>query len=296
MDGAARAVLITGPTASGKSALALDLAERIGGTVINADSMQVYRELRILTARPTPEDEARAPHLLYGHVPLAEGYSVGRWLADAAEALTSVRREGRMPIFVGGTGLYFHALTRGLSSMPDISQAVRDRVRARMAECGPAALHEELRLRDPDTAARLAPSDPQRIARALEVIEDTGRSLSEWQEEPAEEPLVRAGEARYFVLLPDRDRLRARIAARFERMLALGVLDEVREVMRLGLDPALPGYRAHGLRPLIAHLRGEITLAEAAERTTAETRQYAKRQFTWLRQRMADWEPVDPGL
>lgn len=287
-------VLIAGPTASGKSGLALELAERIGGTVINADSMQVYRELRILTARPGREDETRAPHRLYGHVSIREAHSVGRWLDCARGALDESTAAGRIAIVVGGTGLYFKALTEGLSAVPDVPASVRSRIRARLEAEGADVLHAELRARDPTTAARIPPSDPQRIARALEVLDATGRSLAEWQRTPVSGALVDPQRALRLILWPDRDWLRSRIDLRFDAMIGAGVLEEAREVMELDLDPDLPGYRAHGLRPLIAHLRGEIALDEAAERTKAETRQYAKRQFTWFRHQMADWRRVDP--
>ena len=288
-------MLIAGPTASGKSALALELAERIGGTVINADSMQVYDALRILTARPNPDEEARVAHRLYGHVSIRTSYSVGRWLEDVAQVLTETRAAGRVPIVIGGTGLYFKALTEGLSPMPDVPDDVRSGVRARMAEEGVEALHADLMARDRHTALGLRPTDPQRVARALEVLEATGRPLSDWQSEPAAPPLVEPGTARRIVLWPEREALRARIDARFDAMLEAGALDEARAVMDMDLDPDLPGYRAHGVRPLIAYLRGEITLDEAAERTMAETRQYAKRQFTWFRHQMGNWERVAPG-
>ena len=292
-------MLIAGPTASGKSALALEIAERLAGhraaTVINADSMQVYGELRILTARPSREEESRVPHRLYGHVPIRTPYSVGRWLQDVAAALREIWAGGGIPIVVGGTGLYFKALTEGLSPIPDIPEAVRAFVRGRLDAEGAEALHAELAERDRETASRISPRDPQRIVRALEVLAATGRPLSDWQKEPAAAPLLDPRSARRLVLWPDRDWLRARIDARFGAMLAAGVLDEVRTVMEMDLEPDLPGYRAHGLRPLIAHLRGEIALEEAAERTRAETRQYAKRQFTWFRHQMADWERLAPG-
>jgi tRNA dimethylallyltransferase len=289
-----RAVLIAGPTASGKSALALALAERTGGTVINADSMQVYGDLRVLTARPTEADEGRAPHRLYGHVSIRSAYSVGRWLDDVAAALAEAREGGRAAIVTGGTGLYFKALTEGLSPIPDVAEDVRSAVREREARLGAEALHGELRTRDPASALRIPPSDPQRIVRALGVLEATGRPLSDWQMEPAGPPLVDPATARRIVLWPERDLLRARIDARFDAMLAAGALEEARAVMDMDLDPDLPGYRAHGLRPLMAHLRGEILLDEAAERTKAETRQYAKRQFTWFRHQMPDWDRIDP--
>ncbi|TCT08338.1 tRNA dimethylallyltransferase [Tepidamorphus gemmatus] len=291
---APRAFLIAGPTASGKSALALMLADRLGGTVINADSMQVYDTLRILTARPSPQDEAAVPHRLYGHVPLTRAYSVGAWLADVRAALAEAAAAGRPAIIVGGTGLYFKALTGGLPPMPDIPEAVRGEVRRRLELEGSAALHAELAVLDPQSARRINVSDPQRIVRALEVAVATGRPLSEWQREPALPLLPPAPSVLRLVLWPDREAVRARIDARVGAMLAAGALDEVRAAMAMDLDPSLPGYRAHGLRPFMAHLRGELPLQEAAERTRAETRQYAKRQFTWFRHQMPDWERLDP--
>ena len=291
-DGLARPILIAGPTASGKSALALSLAERLDGIVINADSMQVYDALRILTARPSHEEEARAPHRLYGHVSIDCPYSVGRWLDDIADVL---REEPRQAIIVGGTGLYFKALTAGLASIPDIPEEVRMAVRARLDTAGPAALHAALQELDPHAAGRIPASDPQRIVRAIEVREATGRTLSDWQREPAAPPIIDPRSARRIVLWPERGWLRARIDRRFEAMLAAGVLDEVRAVMELALDPDLPSYRAHGLRALIAHLNGEWTLEQASERVRIETRQYAKRQFTWFRNQMTDWETVNPS-
>lgn len=292
---AGRVVLIAGPTASGKSALALRLADRIGGTVINADSMQVYDALRILTARPSPQEEASVPHRLYGHVPIGQTYSVGRWLDDMRDVLADTEEQGRVAVVVGGTGLYLRALTEGLSPMPDIPESVRAEVRRRLEREGAGALHAQLDALDPESAARVRVSDPQRIARALEVALATGRPLSDWQRESPQPPLVPAGAARRLILWPDREAVRARIDARVGEMLAQGALEEVRRVMEMNLDPSLPGYRAHGLRPFMAHLRGELSLDEAAERTRAETRQYAKRQFTWFRHQMADWERVEPG-
>ncbi len=257
--------------------------------------MQVYQELRILTARPTAADEAKVAHRLYGHASLNEPFSVGRWIEDVRAALCEARAAGRVPIVVGGTGLYFKALTEGLSPMPAVPDYVRAAVRARVDAIGAEAAHRELGRLDPEAAARIPRSDPQRIARAMEVAEATGRPISQWQRERREGALVDPASARRIVLWPDRERLRARIDARFDAMLDAGVLDEVRAVARIAPDPSLPGYRAHGLRPLLAHLRGETTLAEAAERTKAETRQYAKRQFTWFRHQMEDWERFDPG-
>ena len=226
-------MLIAGPTASGKSALALALAQAVGGVVINADSMQVYRDLRVLTARPTLAEEAHVPHRLYGHVDAAVNFSAGAWVADAAATLTSVRAQGLKPIFVGGSGLYFKALTRGLSAVPPISPEIRSDVRARLERDGVEALHAELMRRDPASAERLKPRDRTRIARALEVVEATGRSLLDWHRE-AQPPLLPPGSFRALFLAPQRDALYARIDARFGAMLEAGALDEVARWPRAG--------------------------------------------------------------
>lgn len=284
-------MLIAGPTASGKSALALALADEIGGTVINADSMQVYRDLRIITARPTSDEEARAPHRLYGHVDAAENYSVGGWLADLAPVLDEARATGRVPILVGGTGLYFKAVTQGLSSVPPVPDDIRANVRAQMEAEGPAALHAELSRRDPST--QLKPADRTRIARALEVLEATGRPLSEWHREGLP-PLIDASRAVKIFLAPERPELRRRIGARFDAMLAAGALDEARALAARKLDPLLPAMKAHGVPWLLRHLAGEITLMEAAEGANNDTRRYTKRQFTWARHQLPDWTWMAP--
>jgi tRNA dimethylallyltransferase len=283
-----RAVLIAGPTASGKSALALTLAEALGGTIINADSMQVYGDLRILTARPTPQEEARVPHLLYGHVDAAENYSVGRWCVDASAALAAVERAGRLPIVIGGTGLYFKALTRGLAAVPPVPADVRAAVRARLAAEGVAPLYAELGARDPATARRLMPGDRARITRALEVILATGRSLAEWHAHGMK-PALEPERAIKIFLAVDRAELYRRIDARFEAMLASGALEEVRALRRRGLDPALPAMKAHGVPWLIRHLAGEIDLADAVAAGKRDTRRYSKRQATWFRHQLPDW-------
>jgi len=286
-------VLIAGPTASGKSALALTLAERIGGMIVNADSMQVYRDLRIITARPTPEEEAHVPHRLYGHIDAAENYSVGRYVVDAAAALAEARQLGRTPIFVGGTGLYFKALTHGLAAVPPITPGVRAAVRARLEAEGPAALHDELARRDPVMAARLELADRARIARALEVLEATGRSLAEWQRVGMAPVLDRVRAVTIF-LSPSRDELRRRIDVRFDAMLASGALTEVKALVARGLDARLPALKAHGVPWLIRHLTGEMTLADAAAAAKKDTRHYTKRQFTWFRHQLGDWPAVAP--
>ena len=286
-------ILIAGPTASGKSALALALAEQHGGTIINADSMQVYRDLRIITARPTPDEERRAPHRLYGHVDAAENYSVGRWCSEAAAALAATEREQRTAIIVGGTGLYFSALGRGLAAVPPVPAEIRDDVRARLAKDGVAALHAELAGLDPAAAAQLRPADRARVTRALEVVLATGRSLLDWHAENKPAIVDFAGAARVF-LMPDRDELLRRIDARFDAMMTAGALDEVRALAARKLNPSLPAMKAHGVPWLIRHLNGEVTLAEAVEHAKLETRQYTKRQATWFRNQLPEFERVAP--
>jgi len=288
-----KAVLIAGPTASGKSALALDLAQKHGGVVINADSMQVYRDLRIITARPTVEEEVLAPHRLYGHVDAAINFSAGAWVADAAKALAEACANNRLPIFVGGSGLYFRALTRGLSAIPPIPPQVRDGVRARLDSDGVEALHAELAARDPVSAARLKPRDRTRIARALEVIEATGRALPDWHRDGLP-PLLPSGSFSALFLAPEREALYARIDARFDAMLAGGAIEEVAALAARQLDPLLPAMKAHGVPILMRLVRGEVTHAEAAAFGCTETRQYAKRQFTWFRHQLPDFEWVAP--
>jgi tRNA dimethylallyltransferase len=286
-------ILIAGPTASGKSALALRLAERLGGEVINADSMQVYRDLRIITARPTPEEERRAPHLLYGHVDAAENYSTGRWCVDAAQAIAGARDAGRPAIVVGGTGLYFNALTRGIAAVPPIPDAIRKDVRERLANEGAPALHAELAARDPAGAARLRPGDRSRVSRALEVMLATGRSLYDWHDDN-KPPIVDLARAAKVFLMPDRAELLKRIDARFDAMMAAGTLDEVRTLAARGLDPNLPAMKAHGVPWLIRALNGEITFDEAVEGGKRDTRQYTKRQATWFRNQLPEFEWVAP--
>ena len=284
-------VLIAGPTASGKSGLALALAEQIDGTIVNADSMQVYRDLRVITARPTPDEEARVPHRLYGHVDAAENYSVGRWLADVRPVLDEARAAGRVTIVTGGTGLYFKALTQGLSAVPPIPADIRASMRARLEAEGPASLHAELLRRDPSSL--LKPGDRTRIARALEVLEATGRPLSDWHREGLP-PLIDASQAVTMFLAPERDELRRRIDARFDAMLDAGALDEVRALSGRQLDPLLPAMKAHGVPWLIRCLNGELSLAKAAEGGKNDTRRYTKRQFTWARHQLPDWTWTAP--
>jgi tRNA dimethylallyltransferase len=286
-------VLIAGPTASGKSALALEFADKARGVIINADSMQVYRDLRIITARPSLAEEARVAHRLYGHVDAAANFSVGAWVGDASAALAEARAQNQLPIFVGGSGLYFKALTRGLSAVPPIPRELREGVRARVERDGVEALLTVLARRDPQSAERLKPRDRTRIARALEVIEATGRSLGDWHRDGLP-PLLPPGTFTALFLAPDRDQLYARIDARFDTMIKDDAVAEIAALAARHLDPQLPVMKAHGVPPLIRHLRGEITLEEAAVIGRADTRHYAKRQFTWFRHQLPEFEWVNP--
>ena len=277
------ALIVAGPTASGKSALAMVLAERLRGTVINADSMQVYRELRVLTARPTAADEARVPHALYGVRAAAAPGSAAWWRGAALAAMDQAAGEGRLPILCGGTGLYLQALTRGITGIPEPGAAVRSEARALLAEQGAAALHARLAAVDPQTAATLQPSDGQRIARAWEVWRGTGRGLRAWQ--AATLPPPPPWRFRMMLVDPPRAALREAVAARFAAMLAEGAIEEVRNLLALDLDPALPIMRAQGVPELGAYVRGEMTLETATARAVLATGQYVKRQATWFRNR-----------
>jgi tRNA dimethylallyltransferase len=288
-----RAILIAGPTASGKSAVAAALAARIGAAIVNTDSMQVYRDLRIITARPSAEEEARYPHRLYGHIDAAVNYSVAKYLADAERVLAETAAQGVVPIFVGGTGLYFRALTRGLSAIPPVPAEVRGAVRARLAEEGPAVLHDELRRHDEAVAARLNPADRVRVARALEVVLATGRSIDIWHRMQGA-PLIAPDDAVKIYLATDRAELYARIDRRFDAMLGAGALEEVAALAARKLDPLLPAMKAHGVPWLVRHLSGAIALDEAVRQAKLDTRHYAKRQDTWFRHQFADWTRVAP--
>ncbi|MCL5775860.1 tRNA (adenosine(37)-N6)-dimethylallyltransferase MiaA [Limibaculum sp. FT325] len=285
-------VLVAGPTASGKSSLALALAGALGGVVINADSQQVYGGWRILTARPSQPEEARAPHRLYGHVPLGAPYSVGEWLRDLGPVLAEARAAGLRPIIVGGTGLYFRALTAGLAVIPPIPAAVRARGEAALERDGLGAFAAALAARDAATAARIDLANPARVLRAWEVLEATGRPLAAWQDDtPA--PLLPLAGTVPLALLPPREVLAARCDARLDAMLAEGVLDEVRAVMALGLAPDAPGMKAVGAPEFMAHLRGETTLDTALAAAKLATRRYAKRQLTWIRGQMEGWTVLE---
>lgn len=281
-------ILIAGPTASGKSALAMRLAAERDGVIINADSMQVYRELRILTARPTADDEATVPHRLYGHVPGNEPYSAGRFVREAADAITAVHAAGQTPIVAGGTGLYFKALLEGLSPIPQIPDAIRAHWRRLEQEQGAYALWTVLMADDPEMALRLDPNDSQRIVRALEVLEATGRSLAEWQRTPGT-PVLDAEACERIVVMPEREEIYSRSDARLAAMLDQGAIDEVAALASLNLDAGLPVMRALGVRPLLQFIAGDLGREEALAQGQAETRQYIKRQLTWINGNMQSW-------
>lgn len=286
------AVLIAGPTASGKSALALDVARRTGGVVVNADSMQVYSVLSALTARPGPEETRAVPHELYGHVHPSESYSTGHWLRDVERLIEKGTFQARMPIFVGGTGLYFRALTEGLAPIPGIPSAIRAQWRHRLEREGAEALHERLARDDPAAAQQIRPSDGQRIVRALEVLEATGRSITQWRGEGTA-PLVDARSARLFVIEPDRAALHRRIEERFDRMVEAGALEEVKALLALKLPPFMPAMKAIGVPELAAVLAGEMPLETAITKVKTATRRYAKRQETWFRHQLSPaWKRV----
>jgi len=286
------AVLIAGPTASGKSALGIKLAQGLDGVVINADSMQAYRDLRVITARPTPEEEAQAPHNLYGHVDAAVNFSVGRYVADAVQVLEGIRGR-KLPIFVGGTGLYFKALTEGLSDIPSVPEEIREEIRRESEGLETPELHRLLSERDPETARTLRPSDRLRVQRALEIFAATGQPLVSFHGARQPGPLNDVPVIKLF-LAPDREELRRRIDRRFLAMMEQGALDEVRALGERNLDPMLPAMRAHGVPGLLAYLRGEISLDEAIAKGQGDTRRYAKRQFTWFRHQLPDWQWVEP--
>ncbi|MGI9475758.1 MAG: tRNA (adenosine(37)-N6)-dimethylallyltransferase MiaA [Hyphomicrobiaceae bacterium] len=287
-----QAILIAGPTASGKSALAVDLAKAVDGVVINADSMQVYRDLSVLTARPQADEMQGVAHELYGFIGAGDAYSVGRYLADAKLHIEAVRARGGVPIFVGGTGLYFRGLLEGLSPVPSIDPHIRQHWRKVAQADGAAALHAALRVRDAEMARRLMPRDTQRLVRALEVIESTGRSLSYWQAVPGN-PLLEAENCIKVVVTLDRDTLYKRCDLRLVQMVDGGALFEVARLQAMQLKSDFPIMRALGVAPLLSYLDGECSLGEATERAQIETRQYAKRQLTWLRRNMMSWNHIN---
>jgi tRNA dimethylallyltransferase len=285
-------VLIAGPTASGKSAVALELARRHHGLIVNADALQVYRELKILSARPSEEDERQVPHRLYGTISAEEAFSVGRWLPHALAAIEEAWAQGRLPIVTGGTGLYFKALEEGLAPLPAIPASIRDAWRRRLAREGAEALHEELAGRHDGEATRVRPSDGQRIVRALEVLQSTGRPLAQWHEETGGGFLQSASVLRLY-LSPPRRSLYAAIDERFDRMVAAGAVSEVEALLALALDPNLPAMKATGVRELARFLDGSQTLEEACRIAKQESRRYAKRQLTWARRHMIAWKWLD---
>ena len=288
-----QALLIAGPTASGKSALAIHLAKKFNGVVINADSMQVYQPLRGLTARPSVEEEAEVAHALFGHVGADQPYSVAHWLVDVTAVIGRVLAQGQLPIVTGGTGMYFRVLSEGLSDIPAVPDVVRARIRALEAEIGVAALHARLLACDPETALSLNPTDPQRVIRAMEVFEATGRSIRSFQG-PRHGAVIDPARALAVFLAPDREVLRSRIDQRFDQMLRQGALEEVEALARLGLDPALPVMRAHGVPGLIGALRGDMPMDQAIDKGKADTRRYAKRQHTWFRHQASDFIWMKP--
>lgn len=295
MRGQKDIVLIAGPTASGKSAAAIALARAHGGVIINADSMQVYAELSILTARPGTNDLAAAEHRLFGDVSADQPFSAAMWAARAVEEIKSARAHGKLAILVGGTGLYFHVLMHGLSPVPSVSEDVRTAARRLRAELGAERFFAELAAVDAASAARLNPNDTQRVVRAFEVAKGTGKALSEWQKVKGT-PLIDMADALAVVIAPERAQLNARIETRFDAMMAAGALEEVRAFGALSPQPEWPALRALGVRPLLAHLEGVLSLEEAVARAKAETRAYAKRQMTWFRHQMPGWPVIDPAL
>ena len=287
------AILIFGPTASGKSALALDLARAHRGAVVNADSRQIFREWRVLTARPSPEDEAALPHFLYGRLPLTAGYSTGQWLRELKPVLERCRKDGLTPIVTGGTGLYFKALTEGIAPIPPTPPDIRARGENELEASGLSFFAETLARRDPETAAEIDLENPARVLRAWEVLETTGIGLTEWRGR-TEPPLLPLDACDARVLIPDRDVLYARCEARFDAMLQNGALDEARRVLELDLPSTAPGLKVLGAAELLQHLKGELTLDDAAERAKTATRRYAKRQLTWARHQMRAWQIAPP--
>jgi tRNA dimethylallyltransferase len=268
------------------------LARDTGGVIVNADSMQVYRELRVLSARPSPEDEAAAQHRLYGIVSVKDAFSVAKWLDQVSRVLNELRSSGQLAIVVGGTGLYFSALERGLSPIPDIDADVRREARARHVVLGNDAFYAELAARDPRTAKQLRPSDAQRVIRAFEVLEQTGQGLAEWQEIKGE-PVIDPSKSLRVAILPKRAELYRRCDVRFDVMMAAGALEEARAVEVMQLDASLPATRALGLRQLSRYLKGEVALEDAVDDAKRETRRFAKRQVTWFRHQMKDWTMVE---
>lgn len=285
-------ILIAGPTASGKSSLAMSLVERFGGAIVNADSQQVYRDWRLLTARPSEADEAKAPHYLFGHLAMSETCSVGRWLREVRLVLAECRETGQRPVIVGGTGLYFKALTNGIAPIPETPRPIRTRGEAQLAERGLPAFATELAERDPKTAENIDLENPMRVLRAWEVLETTGLGLADWQSQN-DPPTLPLEETLPILIQPERERLYERCDERFEQMVLEGALGEVRRVAEMNLPPDIPGMRALGARELLGHVEGRLSLLEAIDQAQKATRQYAKRQLTWGRNQMRDWIRIE---
>jgi len=285
-------VVLAGPTASGKSALALDIAQTVDAVIINCDSRQIYREIPVITAQPTPEEQQLVPHRLYGCLSAADHCSVAAWVGMARDAIDAVHAQGKLPFLVGGTGMYIKALMEGFSPIPDIDPLIRKRIRVQYQQAGNKALYSRLRECDPVMADILHEGDTQRVMRALEVVEQTGVSLRVWQQK---KPMTYYGpeQFRTFFLYPDKQTTYERCSERFYAMLDRGVLDEVRALDALKLPEALPAMKAHGVPELRAHLRGDLTLDEAVKQAVINTRHYIKRQFTWYRHQMQDAERID---
>lgn len=285
------ATLIAGPTASGKSAYAIDIARQKDGVIINADSMQVYDVLRILTARPDDHDLEQVPHYLYGHKAPSDDYSTGHWLSDVSQTLQALDKDLHV-VFVGGTGLYFKALLGGLSPMPAIDNTLREHWRSRLREEGPQELHRLLQSRDPAAAEMFETSDGQRIVRALEVLEESGKSIVYWQKQPGIQ-LVDPETTEQIVLEPDRSALRERIDRRFDQMVETGAIEEVKALNALKIPNSMPAMKSIGVPQIRAYLAGTLPLGEAIERSKTSTRQYAKRQSTWFRNQLDEkWRRV----
>lgn len=283
-------LLIAGPTAAGKTALALAAANQLDGEIINADSMQVYEGLHLITARPSDDEVAHAPHHLFGTVDPAARFSVGEWIAAAVPLIDQIRDRGRTPIIVGGTGLYYLALTKGLAPVPEIDAASRERAERLIAEQGLDGLRQQAETFDPEATARIKPADRQRLQRIVEVGYATGEALSSFHKET--HPLLPEGGWRGIVIEPDREALYARIDRRFDLMLEAGALEEVEAFMHRELDPDLPAMKALGVPPLMAFLRGEISREEAVELSKRDSRRYAKRQLTWFRNQHGEWNRI----
>lgn len=285
-----RILLIAGPTAAGKTALAIAAARRLEGEIINADSMQVYGGLSLITARPCAEEMDQAPHHLFGTIDPGTRFSVGDWLGAAAALIDDIEGRGRTPILVGGTGLYFNALTKGLAPVPEITPEARSEAAALIEKDGLEGLYAEAVRLDPAGAAKVKPADRQRLQRIVEVGYATGEALSSFHAKT--EPVLSAQRWTGLVIEPDREALYARINRRFDQMMQAGALEEVRRFMERTLDPSLPAMKALGVPPLIKHLRGEMPLEEAIELAKRDSRRYAKRQMTWFRNQHADWARI----